>query len=240
MAVRFAGASGGCGAVLRKTIGMRSAIGLRHPASASCLGRHLRLAGRCPNNSSLFPPLAAVVVVVLCAYSAEKLLIIEQCRAVCGPPGIAFSRVGSWRKTAALGIAGSPSQSMPIGLDSSPKGRAFGSPRKFHLFAKASPFDRLPPTGGRCRLRDRKGNEVSPKVTERARPLRKSAGGTERTLSVIAARCHLPRKGEVLLCLPPDHEKLPLRGELATTSGSRLRGSSPLTSPLFCTIILQK
>jgi len=43
---------------------MRSAFyGLRHPASASCLGRHSRLAGRCPNNSSLFPPLAAVVVV---------------------------------------------------------------------------------------------------------------------------------------------------------------------------------
>ena len=40
-----------------------AAYGLRHPASASCLGRHLRLAGRCPNNSSLFPPLAAVVVV---------------------------------------------------------------------------------------------------------------------------------------------------------------------------------
>ena len=39
------------------------AYGLRHPASASCLGRHARLAGRCPNNSSLFPPLAAVVVV---------------------------------------------------------------------------------------------------------------------------------------------------------------------------------
>ena len=39
------------------------AYGLRHPASASCLGRHSRLAGRCPNNSSLFPPLAAVVVV---------------------------------------------------------------------------------------------------------------------------------------------------------------------------------
>ena len=37
--------------------------GLRHPASASYLGRHSRLAGRCPNNSSLFPPLAAVVVV---------------------------------------------------------------------------------------------------------------------------------------------------------------------------------
>ena len=42
---------------------MPSANGLRHPASASCLGRHLRLAGRCPNNFSLFPPLAAVVVV---------------------------------------------------------------------------------------------------------------------------------------------------------------------------------
>ena len=39
--------------------------GLRPPASASCLGRHSRLAGRCPNNSSLFPPLAAVAVVAL-------------------------------------------------------------------------------------------------------------------------------------------------------------------------------
>ena len=52
---------------------MRAASsGLRHPASASCLGRHARLAGRCPNNSSLFPPLAAVVVV-----AAEELLIIR-------------------------------------------------------------------------------------------------------------------------------------------------------------------
>ena len=43
---------------------MRSAFyGLRHPASASCLGRHSRLAGRCPNNFSLFRPQAAVVVV---------------------------------------------------------------------------------------------------------------------------------------------------------------------------------
>ena len=37
--------------------------GLRHPASASCFEKHLRLAGRCPNNDSLFPPLAAVVVI---------------------------------------------------------------------------------------------------------------------------------------------------------------------------------
>ena len=49
---------------------MAAAIGLRHPASASCLGRHSRLAGRCPNNSSLFPPLAAVVVV-----AAERLFL---------------------------------------------------------------------------------------------------------------------------------------------------------------------
>ena len=40
-------------------------IGLRLPASASCLERHLRLAGRCPNNCFLFPPLAAVAVVAL-------------------------------------------------------------------------------------------------------------------------------------------------------------------------------
>ena len=37
--------------------------GLRHPASASCLGRHSHLAGRCPNSSSLYPPQAAVVAV---------------------------------------------------------------------------------------------------------------------------------------------------------------------------------
>ena len=72
---------------------MRSASGLRHPASASCLGRHLRLAGRCPNNSSLFPPLAAVVVV-----AAEKLFLIEQCRSVCGRSGIVFSQMG-WGRT---------------------------------------------------------------------------------------------------------------------------------------------
>ena len=33
------------------------------PASASCLGRHSHPAGRCPNSSSLYPPLAAVVAV---------------------------------------------------------------------------------------------------------------------------------------------------------------------------------
>ena len=37
--------------------------GLRLPASVSCLGRHSHPAGRCPNSSSLFRPLAAVVAV---------------------------------------------------------------------------------------------------------------------------------------------------------------------------------
>ena len=54
-------------------------------------------------------------------------------------------------------LASSPSQSMPVGLDSSPKGRALGSPRKLHLFAKASPFGR-----GGCERSEQ---------TERARPL---------------------------------------------------------------------
>ena len=36
-------------------------VGLRLPASISCLGRHSCLAGRCPNGSSLFLPQAAVV-----------------------------------------------------------------------------------------------------------------------------------------------------------------------------------
>ena len=57
---------------------------LRHPASASCLGRHARLAGRCPNNSSLFPPLAAVVVVALGILSGRIILnfgISERLRA---------------------------------------------------------------------------------------------------------------------------------------------------------------
>ena len=38
--------------------------------------------------------------------------------------------------------ASSPSQSKPIGFASSPKVGALGSPRKLHLFAKASPFGR--------------------------------------------------------------------------------------------------
>ena len=74
---------------------------LWHPAAATALERALHPAGQGPNSSSLLRPQAAVVAV---AYSAEKLFIIEQCRAVCGPPGIAFSRVGSQRKTAVAAL----------------------------------------------------------------------------------------------------------------------------------------
>ena len=96
-------------------------------------------------------------------------------------------------EAAARRKAGSPSQSMPIGLDSSPKGRAFGSPRKLHLFAKASPFEeRLPPAGtdsprpGRnVTVGDKEGNgcraatkggiwQSRQALTERASPLKVS------------------------------------------------------------------
>ena len=217
MAVRFAGASGGCGAVLRKTIGMRSAIGLRHPASASCLGRHLRLAGRCPNNSSLFPPLAAVVVVVLCAYSAEKLLIIEQCRAVCGPPGIAFSRVGSWRKTASAALV-SCGNSRAVG-------RTLSSSRRSPV-VPLSGFAIFPPDRGGSR-------------------------STQGKLFAIcwSARTKLPPSGKLArerlrgfaLSLWESWHRIAMteRARMLTVCSSA--GSLfPLTSPLFCTIILQK
>ena len=56
--------------------------GLRLPASASCLGRHSHLAGRGPNNSSLFPPLAAVVAVAaeVVAYYLCKWLDSLMCK----------------------------------------------------------------------------------------------------------------------------------------------------------------
>jgi len=70
---------------------------LRHPASISCLERHSCPAGRCPNNSFLFLPQAAVVVV-----AAETLFWILQIRQGCGPAGFAFSREGSQRGAASI------------------------------------------------------------------------------------------------------------------------------------------
>ena len=107
---------------------MPAAIGLRHPASASCLGRHLRLAGRCPNNSSLLPPLAAVVVVALWAFSAENHLIFRVSGKSADFPETHFHRRGRRGKRQSQrrflrkrGVAGkccwsAPSQSKPNGF----------------------------------------------------------------------------------------------------------------------------
>ena len=122
---------------------MPAAIGLRHPASASCLGRHLRLAGRCPNNSSLLPPLAAVVVVALWAFSAENHLIFRVSGKSADFPETHFHRRGRRGKRQSQrrflrkrGVAGkccwsAPSQSKPNGFASSPKGRAKSTARNF-------------------------------------------------------------------------------------------------------------
>ena len=59
----------------------------------------------------------------------------------------------------AFWLAGSPSQSKPVGFASSPKVGALGSPRKLHLFAKASPFEeRLPPRRGKMSRSDKRGS----------------------------------------------------------------------------------
>ena len=73
-------------------------IGLRHPASASCLGRHSCLAGRCPNNSSLFPPLAAVVFVVSHIQRKEYFLICSSGKSADFPelPFHGWGRKGRW------------------------------------------------------------------------------------------------------------------------------------------------
>ena len=58
-------------------------------------------------------------------------------------------------------LAVSPSQSS-LRDASSPKVGALGSPRKVHLFAKASPFEeRLPPHRGKMSRSDKRGS-VSP------------------------------------------------------------------------------
>ena len=63
------------------------------------------------------------------------------------------------QKSCCAWAASSPSQSKPNGFDSSPKGRALGSPHKLHLYAKASPLEeRLPPRRGKMSRSDKRGN----------------------------------------------------------------------------------
>ena len=122
---------------------MASAIGLRHPASASCLGRHSRLAGRCPNNSSLFPPLAAVVVV-----AAEKLFIICKSGKSADFPDLLFHGRGrngkqhlQRRFLRKRGAAGGDTPSVIACGDATfPKGTAFGSGGKVFGIAQRRPL----------------------------------------------------------------------------------------------------
>ena len=153
--------------------------GLRHPASASCLGRHARLAGRCPSNSSLFPPLAAVVVVA--SHIQRKNYFY-----------FAFGATAFAERSAAM--------KAPVGLLS---GRAVcvSRWRDFALTSSAERSKRYFHGWGR-----------NGKQHLQRRFLRKRGAAGKQTLSVIATRCHLPREGEVLLYLPEDAKKLPLRG----------------------------
>ena len=212
MAVRFAGASGGCGAVLRKTIGMRSAFALRI------------FSGRIIYNRAMPGGLRTARHCVFTGGVVEEN----------GSCSAAFCESAARRKSAADFQLAEPSPSS-LRDATSPEGGGFAllaaRSRKAPLsgeLARRKPCLRgfsqanvlRPLSQCRSALTALPLGEVSPKVTERARPLRKSAGGTERTLSVIAARCHLPRKGEVLLCLPPDREKLPLRGSWLRPAGA--------------------
>ena len=80
---------------------------LRHPASISCLERHSCPAGRCPNNSFLFLPQAAVVVV-----AAEELFLNLQLWKICGFSRVAFSREGAFREAASAAVGLRPNRSI--------------------------------------------------------------------------------------------------------------------------------
>ena len=84
----------------------------------------------------------------------------------------------------------SPSQSKPVGFASSPKVGALGSPRKLHLFAKASPFEeRLPPAGGRCRAATKGGVWHGVSRDGEGEPAKEKASATTiRRLSEIQKR----------------------------------------------------
>ena len=125
---------------------MRAASsGLRHPASASCLGRHSHLAGRCPNNSSLFPPLAAVVVV-----AAERLFLFVVSKRLRAFRNYFFtggvvegngSCRAAFRESAARREA--PLPSSPAAMPPSPRGRLFAVAGNFAAAPKGAPLGEL-------------------------------------------------------------------------------------------------
>ena len=131
---------------------MPSAIGLRHPASASCLGRHLRLAGRCPNNSSLFPPLAAVVVVAG-HIQRKDYFIFRNTGASADAPVFHFHRWGRNGKTAVAA---------PLSAKARCCGRLFGLTAKRPVSPEVLPLRKnFPRSGGRCHASDKKGSTGS-------------------------------------------------------------------------------
>ena len=91
--------------------------------------------------------------------NSGKIILTEQCRAVCGPPGIAFSQMELGRQGAAAapasygsgGAAGGRASPLSRALlGSSPKGRALGMAARFPVSPEPLPL-----------------GEVSPQVTER-------------------------------------------------------------------------
>ena len=89
--------------------------------------------------------------------NSGKIVLIEQCRAVCGPPGIAFSRVelgrqGSVAAPASYGSGGTAGEELALSASlrsaALPKGEPLAWRQGFRLncevsgFARASPFGR--------------------------------------------------------------------------------------------------
>ena len=111
-------------------------------------------------------------------------------------------RKGKWQLR--IISAGSPSQSKPCGFASSPKGRALGSPRKLHLFAKASPFGR----GGFAQQR-RRGRGCFP-------------------LDPLSHRCAMPAppKGGAFCHLPVGTNKAPPERKDFPRAGGRCRAAT--------------
>ena len=103
--------------------------------------------------------------------NSGKIILIEQCRAVCGPPGIAFSqmelgRQGADAAPASYGSGGAAGEELALSASlrsaALPKGEPLAWRHSFRLnckvcgFARASPFGR----GG-----------IASAMTERASPL---------------------------------------------------------------------
>ena len=116
---------------------------------------------------------------LLCAYSAEELFIIEQCRAVCGPPGIAFSqmelgRQGADAAPASYGSGGAAGEELALSASlrsaALPKGEPLAWRQGFQLNCEVSSFARASPFGRGVTAGDGEG---SPPVKIQSRTVRR-------------------------------------------------------------------